>query len=121
MATLFYTFVEDMGTKRAPHRPAHLAHTRAAEANGDLLLVGPCSAVASSALLLCWVVTVVFTQGAPERLKKSFRWPLNRPPHVVHGFCSFSRLQGGAFADLTGGMLLFKDAGAAEAFALADP
>ena len=97
MATLFYTFVEDMGTKRAPHRPAHLAHTRAAEANGDLLLVGPCSAVASSALLLFWLVTGVFTQGAPERLKKSFRWPLNavvtdRPPHVVHGFCSFSWL-----------------------------
>jgi hypothetical protein len=37
---LNYVFVDNMAEKRGPHRAAHLAHARAAAANGDLLLGG---------------------------------------------------------------------------------
>ena len=40
VATLMYTYVEDMETKRAPHRAEHLKAARASAANGDLLLGG---------------------------------------------------------------------------------
>lgn len=40
---LFYDYVPDYLERRTALRPAHVAHARAAEARGDLVLAGACT------------------------------------------------------------------------------
>ena len=37
---LLYTYVENMGERRTPHREAHLERVRAAQDTGELLMAG---------------------------------------------------------------------------------
>jgi uncharacterized protein len=37
---LFYDYVPDIIERRGPHRAAHIAHARAAEGRGELILAG---------------------------------------------------------------------------------
>jgi uncharacterized protein len=37
---LFYDYVPDIVERRGPHRAAHIAHARAAEGRGELILAG---------------------------------------------------------------------------------
>ena len=37
---LFYDYVHDIVERRGPHRAAHIAHARAAEGRGELILAG---------------------------------------------------------------------------------
>lgn len=49
---LIYDVVDDYVTRRAPLRGAHIAHARAAEARGDLVLAGALANPPDSAIFL---------------------------------------------------------------------
>ena len=49
---LFYDVVDDYIERRTPLRPAHIAHARAAEARGELVLAGALANPADGAVLL---------------------------------------------------------------------
>jgi uncharacterized protein YciI len=77
---LFYDLVDDYLARRPPFRDAHLAHARAAQARGELVLAGALANPADGAVL------VFAVPGAAERFAAA-------DPYVVNGLVSRWRVR----------------------------
>ena len=71
---LFYSFVEDILERRAPHREEHLALANAAHVRGELMMAGAFAEPADGAVL-------VFRTEDKELVKEF----ATRDPYVAHG------------------------------------
>jgi hypothetical protein len=71
---LFYDAGPDYAEKRAPHRPAHLAHARAAAARGELVLGGALTDPIDMSVLLFKAQSAEVARAFAEA-----------DPYVVHG------------------------------------
>jgi uncharacterized protein YciI len=77
---LFYDVVDDYVARRPPFRDAHLAHARAAQARGELVLAGALANPGDGAVLLFAV------PGAAERFAAA-------DPYVVNGLVTRWRVR----------------------------
>ncbi len=80
---LFYDYVRDYETRRAPLRPPHLAHAKESIARGELLLAGTLTEPVDGA--------VFFFSAASPAVVESFA---QHDPYVLNGLVTRWRVRG---------------------------
>jgi uncharacterized protein YciI len=80
---LFYDYVPDYLERRVPHRAAHFAHARAAEARGDLTLAGACTDAGDP-------IGVLVFKAPNRRVVEDFA---RADPYITHGVATGWRVR----------------------------